>query len=39
MKAYFGEHATAGNDWLFKKLPRIDEDNSVYWTLQMLKGR
>ena len=40
MKAYFGEHATAGNDWLFKKLPRIDEDNSVYWTLtQMLEGK
>jgi formate dehydrogenase major subunit len=39
MKAYFGAHATAENDWLFDKLPRIDEDNSVYWTLQqMLEG-
>ncbi|MBV8478715.1 MAG: molybdopterin-dependent oxidoreductase, partial [Actinobacteria bacterium] len=39
MKAYFGEHATEDNDWLFEKLPRIDDDNSVYWTLeQMLEG-
>jgi formate dehydrogenase major subunit len=39
MKAYFGEHATAENEWLFKRLPRIDDDNSVYWTtLQMLDG-
>ena len=39
MKAYFGEHATEDNEWLFHKLPRIDDDNSVYWTLgQMLKG-
>jgi formate dehydrogenase major subunit len=40
MKAYFGEHATADNDWLFDRLPRIDDDNSVYWTLeQMLEGK
>jgi formate dehydrogenase major subunit len=40
MKAYFGEHATADNEWLFQKLPRIDQDNSVYWTLQqMLEGK
>jgi formate dehydrogenase major subunit len=40
MKAYFGEHATADNDWLFEQLPRIDDDNSVYWTLkQMLEGK
>src|SRR5437764_7153678 len=40
MKAYFGEHATQENEWLFEKLPRIDEDNSVYWTLeQMLDGK
>jgi formate dehydrogenase major subunit len=40
MKAYFGEHATAENEWLFKRLPRIDDDNSVYWTtLQMLDGK
>jgi formate dehydrogenase major subunit len=39
MKAYFGENATAENDWLFRKLPRIDDDNSAYWTtLQMLDG-
>jgi formate dehydrogenase major subunit len=40
MKAYFGENATAENDWLFARLPRIDDDNSVYWTtLQMLDGK
>ena len=40
MKAYFGEHATEENGWLFERLPRIDEDNSVYWTLQqMLEGK
>jgi formate dehydrogenase major subunit len=40
MKAYFGPHATQENDWLFDRLPRIDEDNSVYWTLQqMLEGK
>ncbi|MBV8563588.1 MAG: molybdopterin-dependent oxidoreductase, partial [Actinobacteria bacterium] len=40
MKAYFGEHATEENNWLFPLLPRIDDDNSVYWTIeQMLKGK
>src|SRR5919204_311112 len=40
MKAYFGENATADNDWLFKHLPRIDDDNSAYWTtVQMLDGK
>jgi formate dehydrogenase major subunit len=40
MKSYFGEHATEENGWLFERLPRIDEDNSVYWTLQqMLEGK
>jgi formate dehydrogenase major subunit len=40
MKAYFGENATRENDWLFSKLPRIDDDNSAYWTtLQMLDGK
>ncbi len=40
MKAYFGDAATEDNDWLFKRLPRIDDDNSVYWTLQqMLEGK
>jgi formate dehydrogenase major subunit len=40
MKAYFGENATADNEWLFGKLPRIDDDNSVYQTtLDMLDGK
>jgi formate dehydrogenase major subunit len=40
MRAYFGDAVTAENDWLFEQLPRIDEDNSVYWTFeQMLEGR
>jgi formate dehydrogenase major subunit len=40
MKAYFGEHATKDNEWLFRQLPRVDNDNSVYWTLQqMLEGK
>jgi formate dehydrogenase major subunit len=40
MKAYFGEHATAENDFLFGSLPRIDDDNSAYWTVeQMLQGK
>src|SRR5438105_4799176 len=40
MKAYFGDAATEDNDWLFACLPRIDDDNSAYWTtLQMLDGK
>jgi formate dehydrogenase major subunit len=40
MKSYFAEHATEDAGWLFERLPRIDEDNSVYWTLQqMLEGK
>ncbi|TML91562.1 MAG: formate dehydrogenase [Actinobacteria bacterium] len=40
MKAYFGENATEENEWLFEKLPRVDDDNSVYWTTQqMLDGK
>ncbi len=40
MRAYFGERATAENEWLFRKLPRVDDDNSAYWTtLQMLDGK
>jgi formate dehydrogenase major subunit len=40
MKAYWGEHANADNEWLFSRMPRIDKDNSVYWTLeQMLEGK
>jgi formate dehydrogenase major subunit len=39
MKAYFGENANADNDFLFESLPRIDDDNSAYFTVeQMLKG-
>jgi formate dehydrogenase major subunit len=39
MKAYFGENANADNDFLFGRLPRIDDDNSVYWTIdQMFEG-
>src|SRR5205814_3357457 len=40
MKAYFGETANADNDFLFTSLPRIDDDNSAYFTVrQMLKGK
>jgi formate dehydrogenase major subunit len=40
MKAYFGDNATEDNAWLFPKLPRTDDDNSVYWsTMQMLDGK
>jgi formate dehydrogenase major subunit len=40
MKAYFGEHASRENDWLWAHLPRIDDDNSAYWTTwQMLDGK
>jgi formate dehydrogenase major subunit len=40
MKAYFCEHATQDNEWLFRQLTRVVYDNSVYWTLQqMLEGK
>jgi formate dehydrogenase major subunit len=40
LKAYFGEHATAENDFLFDKLPRISGDHSAYQTaLDMLDGK
>src|SRR5436305_11107193 len=40
LTAYFGEHANADNDFLFESLPRIDDDNSAYWTtIQMLDGK
>ena len=40
MKAYFGENATEDNEWLFRKLPRVDDDNSVYQTtLDMIDGK
>jgi formate dehydrogenase major subunit len=36
MKAYFGENANADNDFLFESLPRIDDDNSAYFTVQQM---
>ncbi len=40
MRAYFGDAATEDNEWLFRSLPRIDDDNSAYWTTQqMLEGK
>jgi len=40
LKAWWGPHATAENDFCFDYLPRIDDDNSSYWTVQqMLQGK
>jgi formate dehydrogenase major subunit len=39
MKAYFGANATEDNDWLFERLPRIDDDNSAYWALVQMLDR
>jgi formate dehydrogenase major subunit len=40
LKAWWGPAATAENDFCFDYLPRIDQDNSTYWTLdQMLDGK
>jgi formate dehydrogenase major subunit len=40
LKAWWGAAATAENDFCFGYLPRIDQDNSVYWTIkQMLDGK
>ncbi len=40
LKAWWGPHATAANDFCFDYLPRIDDDNSNYWTVQqMLDGK
>jgi formate dehydrogenase major subunit len=40
LKAYWGAQATAENDFCFGYLPRIDDDNSNYWTVQqMLQGK
>jgi formate dehydrogenase major subunit len=40
LKAWWGTAATAENEYCFSYLPRIDEDNSTYWTLQqMLDGK
>jgi formate dehydrogenase major subunit len=39
LKAWWGAAATKENDFAFSYLPRIDDDNSVYWTVQqMLEG-
>ncbi len=39
MKAWYGDAATADNDWAFDYLPRIDADHSAYtFTLRMLDG-
>src|SRR3954447_5670656 len=40
LKAWWGASATADNDFCFDYLPRIDDDNSNYWTVaQMLQGK
>jgi formate dehydrogenase major subunit len=40
LKAWWGAAATAENEYRFDWLPRIDDDNSVYWTIQqMLQGK
>jgi formate dehydrogenase major subunit len=40
LKAYWGAHATPENDFCFDYLPRIDDDNSNYWTVaRMLEGK
>jgi formate dehydrogenase major subunit len=40
LKAWWGPHATKENDFCFEYLPRIDTDNSNYWTVQqMLQGK
>jgi formate dehydrogenase major subunit len=40
LKAWWGANATEENDFCFDYLPRIDDDNSNYWTVQqMLEGK
>jgi formate dehydrogenase major subunit len=40
LKAWWGAAATQENDFCFEYLPRIDDDNSNYWTVQqMLQGK
>ena len=40
LKAWWGVRATEENDFCFSYLPRIDADNSNYWTVQqMLQGK
>src|SRR5829696_4084677 len=39
LRAWWGEHAVAANDFCFGYLPRIDEDDSHYqWPQRMLRG-
>jgi formate dehydrogenase major subunit len=39
LKAWWGPNATAENDFCFDYLPRVDDDNSSYWTVgRMLRG-
>jgi formate dehydrogenase major subunit len=40
LKAWWGAAATPENEFCFSYLPRIDDDNSNYWTVQqMLAGK
>jgi formate dehydrogenase major subunit len=40
LKAWWGEHATADNDFCFGYLPRINGDHSIYPTmLRMIEGK
>src|SRR5690349_16420618 len=40
LKAWWGEHATAENDFCFRYLPTIDADHSVYpMIVRMLEGK
>jgi len=40
LKAWWGPNAREDNDFCFDYLPRIDDDNSYYWTVQqMLQGK
>jgi formate dehydrogenase major subunit len=37
LKAWWGEHATADNDFCFERLPRIDDDHSTYPTVMGMR--
>jgi formate dehydrogenase major subunit len=37
LKAWWGEHATADNDYCFQRLPRIDDDHSTYPTVMAMR--
>ena len=40
LKAWWGAAATKENEFCFSYLPRVDDDNSNYWTVkQMLEGK